>query len=230
MTGKLADTVMSVRNGEQIARKYQPIVFNPSTAAQVAQRAKLKLISQLSAAVANIIAFKREGSVSARNIFTKKNIGKATYANSEASFPMEQLDVTGGVLAISGNIAMTSSSTTINVWVPADCETVVYAIYDNKDDSLSLLREGVQADVTNGHASIVIDMEITSPVYVVAYGIRANDDNSKAIFGNLVAESATTNSVLNVVRNAAPGSITLTETLAIKGTPGNSRETVAKKK
>ena len=44
-TGKLGASVFAISGGEQIVRQYNPVVSNPNTDAQVAQRAKLKLMS-----------------------------------------------------------------------------------------------------------------------------------------------------------------------------------------
>ena len=41
--GKLGNTVMTVRRGQQIARVYQPVVANPKSARQQLSRAKLRL-------------------------------------------------------------------------------------------------------------------------------------------------------------------------------------------
>ena len=100
MTGKVADVVMSVRNGEQIARKYQPIVTNPNTPAQVEARAKLKLMSQLSAVMASVIAIPRKGNVSSRNGFVKKNYQSLTYASQQADIALANVQLTDSVVAM----------------------------------------------------------------------------------------------------------------------------------
>ena len=71
-TGKLGSSVFAVSGGEQIVRQYNPNVSNPNTDAQVAQRAKFKLMSQLAAVLAPGLAFKKDSLVSPRNKFIKK--------------------------------------------------------------------------------------------------------------------------------------------------------------
>lgn len=51
LSGKLGNSVMAVSNGLQIVRQYQPIVANPKSAGQLAQRAKGNLVGRLSSFV-----------------------------------------------------------------------------------------------------------------------------------------------------------------------------------
>ena len=53
--GKLGNMVTFVRNGEQITRAYQPVVFNPMTVRQQLSRAKLALASAYSRGFAKVI-------------------------------------------------------------------------------------------------------------------------------------------------------------------------------
>ena len=66
-SGKLGSSVFAISSGEQIVREYNPVVENPNTPAQVEQRAKFKLLSQLASDLASALAFKKEGLVSTRN-------------------------------------------------------------------------------------------------------------------------------------------------------------------
>ena len=102
-SGKLGASVFAISGGEQIVRQYNPQVANPNTDAQVEQRAKLKLMSQLAAALARGIAIKKQGLVSARNQFIKINIGAATYENEKASIALSSLKLTTGVQVL-GNL------------------------------------------------------------------------------------------------------------------------------
>lgn len=51
LEGKVGNTVFATVGGQNIARKYQPIVANPRTTAQVNQRAKVSLAGQISKGV-----------------------------------------------------------------------------------------------------------------------------------------------------------------------------------
>lgn len=213
MTGKLADTVMVVRNGEQIARKYQPVVFNPSTPAQVQTRAKLKLTSQLGAVMSDIIAFRRLGVVSARNQFTKANFKNVEYSENTASFPMEKLDVTGGTLSCNSYATRSEGFINADVFIPSDVNRVVYAFFENgSDNELRLVKKGVVTN--NGGSQVVVSLENpgSDKHYLVAYGIRDNSEAARASFGNISVPTTNVNAVLSVVRNLTQSDITLTST------------------
>lgn len=61
VSGKLGAVIFSSSGGETITREYNPKVSNPSTHAQVNQRARMKLMMQLSAVFAPVITFRRVG-------------------------------------------------------------------------------------------------------------------------------------------------------------------------
>lgn len=220
MTGKLADTVMSVRNGEQLARKYQPIVFNPSTPAQVAQRAKLKLISQLSAVMAPVIAMRKVGPISARNIFTKKNFAAATYSDNTASVNLESVKLTSSVVSLPDLSLVRAASTITASLVTAsalDLSRVCYAAFLKQGDgALRLLAAPVvNASAENITFSTVINLEGSSDeVVVYAYGIRDNTEVARVVFGNLEAPTATDVARLLTTSVLTESDVTLTETKA----------------
>lgn len=217
MTGKLADTVMSVRNGEQIARKYQPVVFNPSTPAQVAQRAKMKLLSQLSAVVAPGIGFSRQGSVSARNLFTKANFAGTSYdtTTEKASITLTSVDLTGGVVALPGITTTRSADKLSASLVTSDQEVdaVVYvSVAEHPDGKLRLFDVRVINTPGTGYTFETPEYNIGSSLsgFVLAYGIRYNTEEAKAAYGNLQALDPA--AFIQIVRNSPSGSVTLTQT------------------
>lgn len=79
-TGKLGASVWTVRKGVQVVREYTNKVSNPNTPAQVGQRAKFKLLTQLSAIVAGSGIFFRnlKAGESMRNAFMRANMGAVT--------------------------------------------------------------------------------------------------------------------------------------------------------
>lgn len=225
MTGKLADTVMSVRNGEQIARKYQPVVFNPSTPAQIAQRAKLKLMSQLSAVMAPVIAIPRIGSVSSRNMFTKVNFGNTTFVDdtTTASINLEAIQLTRSVVPIGSfnSAARTADAVQVSLVdsnVPTDINRVVYAMFAKEADD-SLEYRGSVVTSTRGTSAGVFqaDLPLENRAFVVyAYGVRDNNENARAIFGNLTAPSAESVAKLIVSRTLLESDVTVTKTVGIE--------------
>lgn len=218
MTGKLADTVMSVRNGEQIARKYQPVVYNPSTPAQVAQRAKLKLLSQLSAVCAPVIAIPRQGAVSSRNLFTKKNYPLVSYNTDTASIDLNEVQLTSSVVALPP-VLVSRGGDNIDIFLASsaaaalDVDRVVYCIFEKQADEH--LRLYASAVVTTPGANNQFPTSIAnsaSSLVVLAYGVRDNTEAARAAFGNLEAPSATQVADLIVTRSMVESDITLTET------------------
>lgn len=94
--GKKGNSVFSINHGVQIEREYNSHVSNPNTPEQVSQRARFKLISQVSAAVEPVLVFRRKGLQSPRNIFTKVNMG-FVYADVEgAQVTYENLQIAPG--------------------------------------------------------------------------------------------------------------------------------------
>ena len=95
--GKLGNIVCSTVAGETIARDYNPEVANPNTEAQVDQRARFKLMSQLSSIMAPVIAIPKQKSQSSRNLFVKKNIGTTVYDGVQAAINLNKVQLTNGV-------------------------------------------------------------------------------------------------------------------------------------
>lgn len=220
MTGKLADTVMSVRNGEQLARKYQPIVFNPSTAAQVAQRAKLKLLSQLSAVMAPVIAIRREGPISARNLFTKVNFPKTTFAADTAEIDLPNVSLTNGIV---GFIEPTTSEAAGGTGVKlsgsissSTIDRVVYVLFEKMaDKSLRLIGSAVASDAGEGNTWPAVIAGGVNNGVLYAYGVRDNTDAARVAFGDM--EAPTAQSIANLVasRTLTESDVTLTVTKGI---------------
>lgn len=104
LSGKMGSVVFRQSGGKTIASQYQPIVKNPNSGGQQAQRAKFKLMSQLAAIMSRgfgsfIIKTRAEkGKSSQRNAFVKANFTLVTVSTDNqqvtATIPMEQLKLT----------------------------------------------------------------------------------------------------------------------------------------
>lgn len=219
MTGKLADTVMSVRNGEQLARKYQPIVYNPSTPAQIAQRAKMKLMSQLSAVMAPVIAIPRKGSISSRNLFTKKNFALTEYTDSTASVTLANIQLTDSVLSLP-NVSATRGTTDIEVALAlqvAGLSRVVYVAFVKQNDNTLRYHASTVVEKVNDRDEFVGTIPTTSLNAVIyAYGVRDNTEAARVKFGNLEAPTAQSVADLIVTRTLLESDISLTETKGVE--------------
>lgn len=220
MTGKLADTVMSVRNGEQIARKYQPVVYNPSSTAQVAQRAKLKLLSQLSAVLGSRIAIPKVGAVSARNLFTKVNFPITSYADSQATIDLTAVQLTKSAVSLPPISATRNAQNPSQIDVSlsrrdADVSRVVYvALFKENDGRIRYADSVVVEDAGDaGVFNTTMTPGANRAVVVLAYGVRDNTDAARAKFGNLTVVTSEVVAKIVVTRSLTDADITLTETV-----------------
>lgn len=223
MTGKVADTVMSVRNGVQVVRKYQPVVMNPKSEAQVGARARLKLMSQLAAVMAPVIAIPRDGAVTARNIFVKKNYPLSSYSEMQADIELPLVQLTKSVVAFpapsfqrtTGDnpaIAVSLASPVLSTAV----SRVVYCLFDKQPDgklrfvASNVSREGGPQNYWPATLPAMNDAGV-----ILAYGVRLNSDAARTTFGELEVETAETIAKLVVSRTLLESDITMTETRGV---------------
>lgn len=222
MTGKVADAVMVVRNGEQIVRKYQPVVTNPSTIAQVSARARLKLMSQLSAVMAPVIAIPRVRSVSSRNLFVKQNYALSSFSNSTASVQLDAVQLTSSVVAMPA-IAASRQQTGIIAFIEntetginLNVNRVVYCMFEKQlDGKLRFVTSRVASSPGSGSWSVNDLPLVPGEAVIYAYGVRDNTEAARVAFGSLVANIAEQIAKLVTSRTLTEADITLTETRGI---------------
>lgn len=92
ITYKVGDTIL--------AREYNPRPNDPKTQKQVAQRAKIKLLSQLGATFRDIIAIFPSSEKSARAIFSSLNYQHLYFMDGEAKFDLKALQLTNDLFQI----------------------------------------------------------------------------------------------------------------------------------
>lgn len=221
MKGKVADVVMSVRNGNQIVRKYQPMVYNPSTAGQVAARAKLKLLSQLSASMGKVIAMPRMGIVSPRNQFTKENYAAVTYATSAeqatASIDLASVKLTKSSVYLPDlRYSFDSDNTHAQFSLNAEfteVDKVVYCLFSvGANNEVRLVNSLVASDSSTSFRTPMSPIVVNAKNIVYAYGIRLNSDAARAKFTSLGVDDATLIASLIASRVLTEADVTLTET------------------
>lgn len=220
MTGKVADVVMSSRYGEQIVRKYQPNVLNPQTALQVQSRAKLKLLSQMSAVMAPAIAISKSGAVTSRNRFLKINYGLATYADNTAQIALANVKLTDGIIAMPA-FSVTRNALAIELALLAPLngfDRVVYSVFVKQiDDTLRFI--GSTEVETPGTASAYptnMSVGVEAPLVVYAYGVRFNNDSSRTKYGDMIAVQSESLAKLISTRALLETDVTLTETRGVE--------------
>lgn len=219
-TGKLAGSVFAVRFGEVIERAYNPIVANPKSANQVAVRARLKLMSQMSAIMARVIAIPREGAVSARNLFVKLNYALTSFSEGAASIQLANVKLTRSVLSLPTVIVDRSGDQTlvsIGRTAQTELNRVVYAVFQKTaDNELRYVDSqviSVPGENNNFTASFAGLSGLNLVVY--AYGVRDNNERARAMFGNITVPSAEVVAQLIVTRELTMDDVTLTETRGV---------------
>lgn len=170
LSGKMGSAVFRQSGGQTVATQYQPVVKNPNSDGQQAQRAKFKLMSQLAAIMAPGIGtlgtIKRAGHAapSQRNAFTSLNfpLVEVETENGEvtAKIPMEQLKLTSSFRNLPALELQDRGSGTMNVAfqsaLPSDVTTVriVTVGYNGSVPSIVDMRDVPAATITGGNADI----------------------------------------------------------------------------
>ena len=216
-TGKLAGSVFSIRNGVTIERAYQPVVANPKTPAQVAVRAKHKLLSQLSQSLATVIAMPRHGMVSSRNEFVKRNYEYTGYVGDTASIGMADILLTASYAGLAGLSADRSSgnkvAVVLNEDVSAVWDKVCYVMLKRSETGQinPVASAIVEYNGTNG--TFPADLPYQSgDISVHAYGLRLNTEASRVIYGNYSVQNATGMARLLTSRVLPEGEYAVSET------------------
>lgn len=219
-SGKLGSAVFSVSAGEQVVRQYQPIVTNPSTSAQVDNRAKLKLLSQLSAVMADVIAIPRQGALSPRNIFVSENYPLATAENGVANINLAGVSLTKAGMQIPAVVAERDGDTAINVALAAKADLLVARViyimfYRNTSGELQLIDSAVvETAGAAGTFPYAFPYE-ERDVIVYAYGIFDKNQKATAKFGNYSVTDGTQVASLIADRKLSESDYLLTKTRGV---------------
>lgn len=220
-TGKLGSSVFAVSGGEQIVRQYNPNVSNPSTDAQVQQRAKLKLMSQVAAALASIIAFKKQGLVSARNQFISAVIPYVTYENNAAKLAMGDITLTGSAIAFpeitatagAGNVATVSLASA----AAENVDAVLYAaVKESEDGRLEVVTTSLVTTAGAGRTFEGSLQGITDDVWVYGYGLIGINNAAAIRYEDYVVNGTQNNATLDVVRSIIQTAGSKTKTSNVK--------------
>ena len=215
--GKIGSIVFSTSGGETIAREYNPHVANPSTMAQVNQRARMKLMSQLSASLAPVIAIPKKGLVSSRNAFTKLNFDASMASNGVAQITYENVQLTNGNLALPTLEATRAEGSGISLNLAEDASKavnrVVYILYrKNSEEKLqfvaSVIAEGAGTD-GKFNASLPYT---EGDIVIYAYGMRDTSERATAKYGSMQVANAVDVARLTAYRNISTEDFQFTQT------------------
>lgn len=227
ISGKLGAVVFSTSGGETIAREYNPNVANPSTQAQVDQRARMKLMSQLSAALSPVLAMTKDGLVSKRNKFTKLNFPASYALNGIAQITYENVQITEGNTSLPALVAegsIESGGMIINAGISANpsatINRVVYCLFKKSNEGkLEYISSLIVTErKTSGANAFFIARFENQPVaeYVIfAYGMSDTSERASATYGDLNVVTASDLARLVATRAISYSDYQFTQTRAI---------------
>lgn len=183
LNGKAGGFVFSTVAGQTIGREYNPNVANPSTSAQVNQRAKMKLMSQLAAVMAPVIVIPKEGLKSSRNLFIKKNFESAVASDGVAQITYENIQLTNGNAGLPAIHIQRSQADGVLVNLTERCDAavsrVVYILYTKtSENTLQYVASTIVSNAGSAGTFPGVLPYTTGDICVFAYGMK--DLNAKA--------------------------------------------------
>lgn len=202
IVGKIANSVYAVVKGVNIVRAYNGSPANPQTSLQVASRARLKLLSQLTAAIAPIIAFKREGLKTARNVFVSKNYDITSFNSTTevAEVDLGNVDLSGGLVDLPPIALVARDQASVTVGLLYDTDVFDFVIYggvtvesNGKIMPIKPYRVNRQGTAPDDFDHVITGLTETATGFIYAVGYRLNDDASKAKYAQLTASGQNAN-------------------------------------
>ena len=193
-SGKLGTSVFTTVKGVQIVRQHQPVVTNPSTNLQVSQRSRFKLVSQLAASMADVIAIPRIGLTSSRNLFIKKNMPAVIGDAEGAQVSYGKLQLTNGTAVLPAIVATRSSGNLVLELISNASKIVnrvIYCIFKkSSENQLMLVNSEVVSDAGE-HGSFQLQItDIAGDLAIYAYGMKDTSASASATFGNYKVTNA----------------------------------------
>lgn len=219
-TGKVGSMVYAISGGEQIVRQYNPIVANPNTERQVTQRSKFKLMTQLAAALAPALAFRKQGLVSARNQFIAKNMPLVTLEEGVAQIQNEKIQLTPSNVPFGEVIAQASGTNSVNVSVPesvgANVDRVAYFVFAQDNNGLLSLVQAIVVDRVDDDNTFSAAMSKgATNALVLAYGIKDNSAAATIQYENAYTSPDMVLSAAEISTLFSSGSYSLTATAGV---------------
>lgn len=194
VTGKIGGMVFSSTGGAVIAREYNPNVSNPNTSKQVDQRAKLKLLSQIAAALAPVIVIPKEGLKSSRNLFIKKNFSSVDAESGIAQVTYENLQITAGNAAMPAIHILRSQQGGVQVYLEeradAAVSRVVYIMYKKTTEKTLQYMQSVIAETATADGTFPAQMlYVEGDIVIFAYGMKDLSGKATAKYSDYQVES-----------------------------------------
>lgn len=227
-SGKLGASVWTVRKGIQVVREYTDKVTNPNTPAQVGQRAKFKLLTQLGAVVAGDGMFFRNlnSGESMRNAFMRANmpavtlsptgnvallnVGKVVLTDGHTTAPTATFNRTTGILSV--DLSATAMS---------DIMGIGYAVITLPDVG-RVIGYSARAEKAEGEttitATIIAGPAMMNKTNVLVWGYRFADAAARARYEAIAATETADVVSLEFNRMLREGLIEPTQTIVANPT------------
>lgn len=217
ISGKIGSVIFSTSGGETISREYNPHVANPNTMAQVNQRARMKLMSQLSAALAPVIAMTKEGLVSKRNKFTKYNFENCYSENGVAQVSYENVQLTEGSIGLPSIVAVRAVGSGVTIQLAESAadsvSRVVYIMYRKTSEQKLQLVSSVIANAAGDNGTFPATLPYTEgDIVLYAYGMRDTNESATARYGSMQVANAVDVARLTAVRQISSEDYQFTQT------------------
>lgn len=217
INGKVGNMVFASTGGEVIAREYNPNVSNPSTTAQVDQRAKLKLMSQIAAALAPIIVIPKDGLKSSRNLFIKKNFSSVQAESGIAQVTYENLQITAGNAALPAIHVLRSQTggVVVNLDERADgaVTRVVYAMYRKTSESTLQYVQSIIVEDAGTDGTFLGQMYyMEGDIVIFAYGMKDLSGKASAKYSDYNVQSGLDIAKLSMARSLSLSDYQFTQT------------------
>lgn len=187
--GKLAGRVYFVNHGVNVSREYSGSVSNPNTAAQVGQRSRFKLASQVSAALSSVIVIPRKGILSPRNLFVKKNMGLFYGTAQGAQVSYENLQITNGSMGLPGLAVERQSPDILQIQLEKGVEgaydRIVYNVFSKTAEAqLLLVSSSVVPVTTENNTARFRSTDPYTELVVYAYGLKDKNERARANYNS----------------------------------------------
>lgn len=215
-SGKLGSAVFATQGGQQVVRQYQPNVKNPNTEAQTMQRARFKLMTQLSSSYANVIAIPRSGAQTSRNLFVKKNMPLVIGTVDGAQVVYENLQLTNGTRALPG-IHVTREGGSLKIELvqspSSSVNRVAYCAFSKDSEGQLALEKTIIVSVAGEGGSFPTSIDnVDADLIFYAYGMIDGGAAATSNFENYHVDSATDLAKLIATRKLSLTDYQLTKT------------------
>lgn len=211
MKGKYAGAVYAVVNGQQTMREKPASVKNPQTEAQVEQRSKMKLVTQLAACIYPSIFFKAEGAVSGRNKFVKANIKQTYFSAGKAAIILDNVQLADGNGGIPSLYVVRRENDKLKITFTEEVDHniigVYFCVYKKTDENRLALYGQKLVSNRDSNGDFVGEFPTSNDELVIwAVGVKATNSSAQAKYYEFAVSANTdTASLLSDLINKESG-------------------------